>query len=84
MHALSEAVHVEDVMGMGDGTGTGTGTGMGPGADRAPAIRIYPPGDTVSTSASGATGVVGVRGEERGEGSTKSASFFGRYEGLGR
>ena len=68
MHALSEAVHVEDVMGMGEGTGTGTGTGMGPGAGRAPAIRIHPPGDTVSTSVSGASGVGG---------STKSASFSG-------
>lgn len=67
IHARSEAVHVEDVMARPQGTGTGAG--------RAPAIRIYPPGDTVSTSASGASGVGG---------STKSASFSGRWEGFGR
>ncbi|PYH65077.1 uncharacterized protein BO88DRAFT_150923 [Aspergillus vadensis CBS 113365] len=83
MRARSEAVHVEDVMGMGDGTGATTGMGMGPGPGRAPAIRIYPPGDTVSTSAS-VSMVGGDGGEQRGGGSTKSASFFGRYEGLGR
>ena len=77
MHAQSEAVHVEDVMGMGEGTGTGTGTGLGPGAGRAPAIRIYPPGDAGSSFVSRASGVGGVGG------STKSVSFSGD-EGLGR
>ncbi|BCS03284.1 uncharacterized protein AKAW2_70162A [Aspergillus luchuensis] len=67
MHARSEAVHLEDVMAIPQGTGTGTG--MGPGTGRAPAIRIYPPGDAGSASVSGASGVGG---------STKSASFSGR------
>ncbi|OJZ86859.1 hypothetical protein ASPFODRAFT_207253 [Aspergillus luchuensis CBS 106.47] len=81
MHARSEAVHVEDVMASPQGTGTGTGMGMGPGAGRAPAIRIYPPGDAGSASASGACGVGGASsygGEGSGGGSMKSASLSGR------
>ncbi|PWY72730.1 hypothetical protein BO83DRAFT_39069 [Aspergillus eucalypticola CBS 122712] len=83
MHARSGAVHVEVMMGMHDGIGTGTGKGMGPGAGRAPAIRIHPPGDTVSTLLSGASGV-GSNGDEGSGGcSTKSASFSGSERGWG-